>query len=58
MPTLDPAKDRIMVEPDVRNGAALQRLEREGFTFDTEIDMPDKRAQLAFLTRATYFGRG
>ena len=51
----DPAKDRIVVEPDVRNGAALARLEREGFTFDDEIDMPDKRAQLAFLTRERFF---
>ena len=40
-----------MVEPDVRNAAALQRLEREGFTFSDVIDMPGKRAQLAFLTR-------
>jgi penicillin amidase len=54
----DPAKDRIVVEPDVRNGAALARLRREGFTFDTEIDMPDKRAQLAFLSRASFFARG
>ncbi len=54
----DPAKDRIVAEPDVRNAAALRRLEREGFTFDTEIDMPDKRAQLAFLTRVSYDGRG
>ncbi len=53
----DPAKDRIVVEPDVRNAAALKRLEREGFTFDSEIDMPGKRARLAFLTRAAFLGR-
>jgi penicillin amidase len=50
----DPAKDRIVVEPDVRNAAALRRLEREGFTFSDEIDMPGKRAQLAFLPRARF----
>ncbi|MFF0466909.1 GNAT family N-acetyltransferase [Micromonospora zamorensis] len=47
----DPAAQRIVVEPDIRNHLALRRLEIEGFTFDSEIDMPDKRAQLAFLTR-------
>ncbi|WP_231605344.1 GNAT family N-acetyltransferase [Micromonospora sp. HK10] len=47
----DPARQRIVVEPDVRNDRALRRLEREGFTLDAEIDMPDKRARLAFLTR-------
>ncbi|WP_433128938.1 GNAT family N-acetyltransferase [Micromonospora sp. CA-240977] len=50
----DPAAQRIVVEPDVRNHLALRRLEIEGFTFDSEIDMPDKRAQLAFLTRARF----
>ncbi|MET7807943.1 GNAT family N-acetyltransferase [Micromonospora chersina] len=47
----DPARQRIVVEPDMRNDRALRRLEREGFTLDAEIDMPDKRARLAFLTR-------
>ncbi|MCX4390213.1 acetyltransferase [Micromonospora peucetia] len=47
----DPTRLRIVVEPDVRNERALERLRREGFTFADEIDMPDKRAQLAFLTR-------
>lgn len=47
----DPTRQRIVVEPDVRNDRALRRLEREGFTLDAEIDMPDKRARLAFLTR-------
>ncbi|WP_433117419.1 GNAT family N-acetyltransferase [Micromonospora sp. CA-246542] len=50
----DPAARRIVVEPDVRNHVALRRLEIEGFTFDAEIDMPDKRAQLAFLTRSRF----
>ena len=38
----------------MRNRLALLRLEREGFTFADEIDMPDKRAQLAFLTRERF----
>ncbi|WP_329020133.1 acetyltransferase [Micromonospora rifamycinica] len=50
----DPDHRRIVVEPDVRNRFALRRLEREGFTFAEEIDMPDKRAQLAFLTRERF----
>ncbi|MFI6132861.1 GNAT family N-acetyltransferase [Micromonospora sp. NPDC051141] len=50
----DPAARRIVVEPDVRNAAALRRLTVEGFTFASEIDMPDKRAQLAFLTRERF----
>ncbi|GGO04167.1 GNAT family N-acetyltransferase [Micromonospora parathelypteridis] len=53
----DPAAQRIVVEPDVRNHLALRRLEIEGFTFDSEIDMPDKLAQLAFLTRARFAAR-
>ncbi|MBM0274592.1 GNAT family N-acetyltransferase [Micromonospora tarensis] len=53
----DPAARRIVVEPDVRNHLALRRLEIEGFTFASEIDMPDKRAQLAFLTRARFTAR-
>ncbi|MEU5526393.1 GNAT family N-acetyltransferase [Micromonospora chersina] len=47
----DPTRQRVVAEPDVRNDRALRRLEREGFTLDAEIDMPDKRARLAFLTR-------
>ncbi|WP_410810056.1 GNAT family N-acetyltransferase [Micromonospora sp. 067-2] len=50
----DPAAQRIVVEPDVRNHLALRRLEIEGFTFASEIDMPEKRAQLAFLTRTRF----
>ncbi|GLL06181.1 hypothetical protein GCM10017581_079290 [Dactylosporangium matsuzakiense] len=47
----DPAAVRLVVEPDVRNHLALRRLELSGFTFDEEVDMPTKRARLAFLTR-------
>ncbi|GAA0729934.1 hypothetical protein GCM10010199_44710 [Dactylosporangium roseum] len=51
----DPEHRRIVVEPDVRNHFALRRLKLEGFVLSNEIDMPDKRAVLAFLTRAAFF---
>lgn len=47
----DPSRQRIVVEPDVRNQLALRRAAAFGFTFGDEIDLPDKRAQLAFLYR-------
>ncbi|WP_433619255.1 GNAT family N-acetyltransferase [Dactylosporangium sp. CA-139114] len=50
----DPKALRLVVEPDVRNHLALRRLELSGFTFDEAVDMPTKRAQLAFLTRARF----
>lgn len=50
----DPAARRVVVEPDVRNDAMLRRLRIEGFTFGADIDMPDKRARLAFLTRERF----
>ncbi|TYB95316.1 acetyltransferase [Micromonospora sp. WP24] len=50
----DPTARRIVVEPDVRNHRALHRLEIEGFVLGPEIDLPEKRAQLAFLDRARF----
>lgn len=50
----DPAHRRVVVEPDVRNAAALLRMRKLGFELADEIDMPDKRAQLAFLTRERF----
>lgn len=50
----DPARRRVVVEPDVRNAAALLRMRKAGFEMADEIDMPDKRAQLAFLTRERF----
>lgn len=60
----DPAHQRIVAEPDTRNGKAVARLERAGFTLGPEIVMPEidlpevflpeKRARLAFLPRAAY----
>lgn len=47
----DASRRRVVVEPDVRNSLALRRVAAFGFTFGEEIDLPDKRAQLAFLPR-------
>jgi hypothetical protein len=41
----------VIVEPDVRNAVAVGRRERPGFAFAGLIDLDDKRAELAFLTR-------
>ncbi|MGW0771693.1 GNAT family N-acetyltransferase [Streptomyces sp. NPDC002676] len=67
--TLD--RRRIVIDPDVRNAKAIALFERQGFERGPEavlpeIDLPDvylpqKRAQLAFLTREKAFpeaGRG
>ncbi|MDG9720637.1 GNAT family N-acetyltransferase [Streptomyces sp. DH24] len=61
--TLD--RRRIVVDPDVRNEKAVARFLRQGFTAGPavvlpEIDLPDvylpeKEAQLAFLTREVAF---
>jgi hypothetical protein len=56
---------RIVVDPDVRNDKAVARFLRQGFTAGPavvlpEVDLPDvylpeKKAQLAFLTREVAF---
>ncbi|MGV9424012.1 GNAT family N-acetyltransferase [Streptomyces sp. NPDC003656] len=61
-------RERVVVDPDVRNTKAIARFARQGFTTGPEvvlpeIDLPDvylpeKRAQLAFLTRETAFAAG
>ena len=51
-----PAAQRIVIEPDVGNDAAIARMLRLGFERGPEIELPDKRAQLAFLTRERWFG--
>ncbi|WP_051326386.1 GNAT family N-acetyltransferase [Glycomyces tenuis] len=53
----DPAHRRIVAEPDARNAQARARLRRTGFAFGPEIELPDKRARLAFLTREAHEGR-
>ncbi|MFI9273088.1 GNAT family N-acetyltransferase [Kitasatospora sp. NPDC052896] len=47
----DPARRRIVVEPDARNDKAIARLLRSGFVLGPEIELPEKRARLAFLSR-------
>ncbi|MEU0914141.1 GNAT family N-acetyltransferase [Streptomyces althioticus] len=57
---------RIVVDPDVANEKAIARFARQGFTAGPrvvlpEVDLPDvylpeKHAQLAFLTRRVAFG--
>ncbi|MFD4606173.1 GNAT family N-acetyltransferase [Streptomyces sp. NPDC058464] len=58
-------RHRIVVDPDVRNEKAIARFRRQGFELGPavvlpEIDLPDvhlpeKQAQLAFLTRPVAF---
>lgn len=47
----DPDRERIVLEPDARNEKAIARVVRAGFTLGPQIDLPEKRAQLAFLER-------
>lgn len=53
----DPATLRVVAEPDIRNDKAVARLVRAGFVLGPEIDKPEKRARLAFLSRTTVEGR-
>ncbi|MBO3086196.1 GNAT family N-acetyltransferase [Cellulomonas fengjieae] len=48
-----PGARRIVAEPDVRNDRALARIARTGFVAGPVVDLPHKRAQLAFLTLPT-----
>ncbi|WP_339134001.1 GNAT family N-acetyltransferase [Streptomyces sp. f51] len=60
-------RERVVVDPDVRNEKAIARFHRQGFTPGPEVvlpevDLPDvhlpaKHAQLAFLTRESVFPR-
>ncbi|MCX4825454.1 acetyltransferase [Streptomyces sp. NBC_01142] len=47
----DPRHLRVVVEPDARNTKAIERMVRTGFVLGHEIDKPEKRARLAFLSR-------
>ncbi|MEV6207387.1 GNAT family N-acetyltransferase [Kitasatospora sp. NPDC051914] len=46
-----PDRRRIVAEPDARNDRAIALLQRCGFELGPEIDKPEKRARLVFLTR-------
>ncbi|MFF4233672.1 GNAT family N-acetyltransferase [Streptomyces sp. NPDC001820] len=54
----DPGHQRIVVEPDARNVKAIDRMVRAGFELGPEIDKPEKRARLAFLSRDRVERRG
>ncbi|NQX10711.1 acetyltransferase [Microbacteriaceae bacterium VKM Ac-2855] len=49
----EPDAHRVVVEPDTGNEAAVARMRRVGFELGPVIELPTKRAQLAFLTRKT-----
>lgn len=49
-----PGKDRIVVEPDARNTKALRRLDGTCFELGPVIQLAEKEAQLAFLTRERF----
>lgn len=61
-------RTRVVIDPDVRNDKAVARFRRQGFTPGPvvtlpEVDLPDvylpeKKAQLAFLTRDAAFPAG
>jgi RimJ/RimL family protein N-acetyltransferase len=53
----EPDARRVVVEPDIGNAAAIARMRRVGFELGPEIELPTKRAQLAFLTRERWFSR-
>ena len=50
----DPAKDRIIVEPDARNTKAIKRLRATCFELGPIIGLAEKDAQLASLTRTRF----
>ncbi|MFF3857306.1 GNAT family N-acetyltransferase [Micromonospora sp. NPDC002575] len=53
----DPARLRVVAEPDARNDRAVARLVRAGFVPGPQIDLPEKRAQLLFLDRSVFLDR-
>lgn len=48
---------KIIAEPDSRNQKMIRVFQNCGFEFQTEIDLPDKRAALMFCERQRFFGR-
>lgn len=50
----DPARRRIVAEPDARNDKAIARFVRSGFVPGPEIELPQKRARLVFLSREDF----
>ncbi|TLM82705.1 acetyltransferase [Pseudarthrobacter sp. NamE2] len=50
----DPAKDRVVAEPDARNSKAIGRFLRFGFEPGPKVQLPEKEAQLVFLDREKF----
>ncbi|MDG4765709.1 GNAT family N-acetyltransferase [Solwaraspora sp. WMMD406] len=50
----EPAHQRVVVEPDVRNEAIAAKNAEAGFVVDRLIQLSDKRARLSFCTRAEF----
>ena len=48
----DPAKRRIVLEPDAGNESSIELLTRLGATLGPVVDMPGKTAQFAFIDEA------
>jgi hypothetical protein len=53
----DPAKDRVVAEPDARNAKAIGRLTGFGFEAGPNVQLPEKEAQLVFLDRESFESR-
>lgn len=54
----NPAVERLIVEPDVRNEKMHVLTKRVGFEYLQEIQLPQKTAYLAFCTREQYAAHG
>jgi penicillin amidase len=53
----DPAKDRVVAEPDARNSKAIGRFLGFGFEAGAKVQLAEKEAQLVFLTRERFESR-
>jgi hypothetical protein len=51
----DAKNQRVVVEPDARNHKIHALNRKTGFVFQTEIDLPHKKAHLEFCTREDYY---
>lgn len=51
-----PGTQRVVAEPDVRNGRMIHVFERCGYEKQREIDLPDKRAALMFCDKERFLG--
>lgn len=53
----DPAKDRVVAEPDARNAKAIGRFTSFGFETGPRVQLAEKEAQLVFLSREAFESR-